>query len=161
MRTPPKEIGAPESAIPPVEGTSTILLQLCSYAMVQWTMFHYKKVLPERDWKRAKDVVLVVEKGSGQYCKENWGLVGRQRQKVTAGIVIKGSEADRWVTISEVAVPLKGECSALAAEIVVVKKLTEVVDQIVMEDLTVKNIESCIVDCVGKLWCASSGSRCS
>ena len=68
--------------------------------------------------------------------------------------MIKGADTDRWVTISGVVVPLNRECSALAAEIGGVNILTEVVDPIVREILKVKNIESCIVDCVGKLWCA-------
>ena len=34
------------------------------------------------------------------------------------GVVIKGFHRDRWDDVSEIAVPFKKECSALAAEIV-------------------------------------------
>ena len=72
------------------------------------------------------------------------------------GIVIKGSDTDRWVTIREIAVPRKKGCGALAVEIIVVSILTDVVDLIVRGNLTVKNIERCICDGVLKLQGASS-----
>ena len=76
--------------------------------------------------------------------RDKW-LVGRQCQKCwwsEGGIVIKGAHTDGWVTITEIAVPLETERSALAAAIVGVNRLTEVVDLIARESLTVKNVES-------------------
>ena len=66
------------------------------------------------------------------------------------GIVIKGADTDRWVTIREIVVTRKKECGALAAEIIAVSTLTDVVDLIVRGNLTV-NIYRCICGCVPKL----------
>ena len=51
--------------------------------------------------------------------------------------MIKGADTDGWVTITEIAVPLEKERSALAAAIVGVNILTEVVDLIARDSLTV------------------------
>ena len=82
-----------------------------------------------------------------------WDGSAKEDGRCRCGVVINGAETDGWVTISQSAVPKK-MCSALAAENFWVNSLTEVVDLIARQDLTVRNIESCTVDCVGKSRCA-------
>ena len=58
------------------------------------------------------------------------GRCAKSDGRCGCGIVIQGAETDRRVTISELAVSLQRDCSALAAETVGMSILTEVVDLI-------------------------------
>ena len=64
--------------------------------------------------------------------------------KSGCGIVTKGEDRQKWVTISKIAVPLKLS-AAMAAEIVGVCVLTSVLDLILCKSLSVQNI--CTADC--------------
>ena len=55
------------------------------------------------------------------------------------GIVIKGVDREKWVTIGKIAVPLKVS-AAMAVEVVGVRVLTSVLDLILCKSLSVQNI---------------------
>ena len=60
------------------------------------------------------------------------------------GVVIKGVNGERWVTISGIAVPLKVG-TAMAAEVTSVCVLTEILDDLVFNKcLCIQNINRCI-----------------
>ena len=56
----------------------------------------------------------------------------------------KGAVEDSWIRFSEIAVALEEECSALAGETCGMNIVTEVVDLLLREDVTLTNIELCI-----------------
>ena len=55
------------------------------------------------------------------------------------GVVIKGADRNKWITISNNAAPL-GICTAMTAEVVVVCVLTGILDLVLNESLSTKKI---------------------
>ena len=58
------------------------------------------------------------------------------------GVVIKAVDRKNWITISNIAVPLRA-CTAMAAEITGVSVLTEVLDLLLDEKFNWENINEC------------------
>ena len=63
------------------------------------------------------------------------------------GIVIKGADGDRWITVSKILVPL-GVCSALSAEVSEACILANVLDLIFRRNFCIENIDLCIDDII-------------
>ena len=67
----------------------------------------------------------------------------RTSGKSGCGVVIKGVDRERWVTISRIAVPLKVG-TAMAAEMIGVCVLTGTLDLVFHKCLSVQNTNRCI-----------------
>ena len=69
--------------------------------------------------------------------------------------MIKGVNGDRWVTIGKIAVPLK-VTTAMAAEVMDVCVLREILDLVFNRCLCVQNILRCIDHVLHKQCCGNS-----
>ena len=78
-----------------------------------------------------------------------WDGSAKDYGKIRCGVVIKGVDRDRWVTISGIAVPLKVG-TAVAAEVMGVCVLTEILDLVFNKCLCVQNINRCIEQILDK-----------
>ena len=63
------------------------------------------------------------------------------------GVVIKGVDRDRWITISNTAVLLKA-CTAMAPEVVGVSRLTGILNLMLRKTISMKAINQCINDVI-------------
>ena len=70
-----------------------------------------------------------------------------------SGLVIKGVDRNKWLTISKIAVPL-GIGTAMAPEVVGVCVLTGIVDLVLHKSLNVRNINQCIDEIVKNHGCS-------
>ena len=75
--------------------------------------------------------------------KSFWDGSAKDSGKAVCGVVIKGVDKDRWVTISRIAVPLKAG-AAMAAEVTGVWVLTEILDLVFTKCLGVQIINRCL-----------------
>ena len=57
-----------------------------------------------------------------------WDGSSKSNGRRGCGLVIKGVDRDRWITISKIAVPV-GLCTAMAAEVMGACVLTGILDQ--------------------------------
>ena len=62
--------------------------------------------------------------------------------KSGCGVVIKGGDRDKWITISEIG--YLGTCTAMTAELVGVCILTGILDLVLSRNFCTKNISQCI-----------------
>ena len=74
--------------------------------------------------------------------KSFWDASATDNGKSECGVVIKGVDRDRWVTIIKIAVPLKAG-TAMAAEVKGVCVLTEILDLVFNKCLCVQSINRC------------------
>ena len=72
-----------------------------------------------------------------------WDGSGRDNGKSGCGVVIKGVDKNRWVTISRIAVPLRVG-TAITAEVMGVCVLTEILDLVFKKSLCIQNINRCM-----------------
>ena len=75
----------------------------------------------------------------GRRCVASGMEASKDSGRSGCGIVIKGVDREKWVTISTIAVPLKVG-AAMAAEIAGVCVLTSILDLIICKCLSVRNI---------------------
>ena len=72
-----------------------------------------------------------------------WDGSFKDNRNCGCGVVIKGVDRGRWVTISKIAVPLKVG-TAMAAEVAGVCVLTEILDLVFNNSLCVQKINRCL-----------------
>ena len=90
---------------------------------------------------------IIIDKGSNterwKAVRAFWDGSSKNNGRSGCGVVIKGVDRNKWITVKNIAVPL-GIGLAIAAEVVGVCVLMGILDFVLHECLSVKSINPCI-----------------
>ena len=105
---------------------------------------------------RTKEIVLGDVEGGWRAVKGYWDGSFNDNGIIGCGVVIKGVDRERWVTISRIAVPLKVG-TTMAAEVAGVCVLTGILVLVLNKCLCVQSVNQCINSFLNKQRCYICG----